>query len=137
MSKDCKEKPNGELAALFVNRSSLQYSPLVTNDGNRKKVLASLLIQLTKRTTSTAIDAICWLYQALAVGDMFVATFGMDYILRMTQPVKQAVQDAVVQNDRSSIFPKNVLEGLTFASDVWFICSKVSKRPSCTSVRIL
>ena len=120
--ENSKEKPDGELAALLINRCSLQHSLQVTEDSNPLNVLASLLIQLTKRTTSTAINSVCWLYQALAVGDMFVKTFGMDPIFRMPQTIKQALQDAVDPNDRSPAFPKDVLEGLLFASNIWYIC---------------
>ena len=68
--KDLKEKPSGELAAFFFDCCNLQRSHLVGNHGHHKEVLANVYINLTKLTTSTVIDAVSWLFEGLAVGDM-------------------------------------------------------------------
>ena len=119
--EESKEKPSGELAALFFDRCPKR-SRLVGNDGRPEEVLASLCINLAKRTTKSVTDGVRWLFEALAVGDMFVEVFGSDRINRVSSTVKRAVRDAVAQDDRSEDFLKHVKAGMAFACNVYFIC---------------
>ncbi len=120
--EDSKEKPGGELAAFFFHRCSSQRSSLVRKDGNDTVVLASLCINLAKRNTSTVIDDVSWLFEALAVGDIFLAIFGMDCITRISSKVKRTVIDAVAEGDRTGNFLKDLMDGMVFACNVYIIC---------------
>lgn len=111
----------GRRAADFLGSCTISLPTPAEQDMPSQKVLAKLCILLKASYTPSIKDNVRWLFEALAVGDMVVAIYGVNQVNRLTTTMKKDVQGAAAES--STAEDLKAIDGmLTIACNVVFVC---------------